>query len=43
MHTGSSLVSYEQRAIGFSKMDNADLLMLKLYNNIKNIFILAIN
>lgn len=43
MHTGSSLVSYEQRAIGFSKMDNADLLTLKLYYNIKNIFILVVN
>lgn len=41
MHTGSSLVSYEQCAIGFSKIDNADL--LKLYYNTKNIFILAVN
>lgn len=31
MHTGSSLISYEQCAIGFSKMDNGDLLTLKLY------------
>lgn len=43
MHTGSSLISYEQCAIGFSKMDNGDLLTLKLYYNIKNIFILAVN